>query len=72
MWEVAIRVPATGLTLEERRIVEEGYRLAELLLRDYRDPPPGPIAIIGSGLARCRQAVLGLYRVIAALARERA
>jgi hypothetical protein len=61
MWEVAIRVPATGLTLEERRIVREGYRLAEQLLRDYRDPP-SLVATVGSLLSRCRQAVLGLYR----------
>ena len=64
MWEVAIRVPATGLTLEERRIVREGYRLAEYLLRDYRDPP-SLVETIGSSVARCRQAVLDLYRGVA-------
>jgi hypothetical protein len=45
--------------------VREGYRLAESLLRDYSDPPPGLIATIGSWLAGCRQAVLGLYRGLA-------
>ena len=45
--------------------MREGYRLAESLLRDYRDPPPGLIATIGSRLAGCRQAVLGLYRAVA-------
>ena len=45
--------------------MREGYRLAESLLRDYRDPPPGPVAAIGSWLARCHQAVLGLYRGLA-------
>jgi len=34
-----MRVPSIGLTPDERRIVEEGYRLAEYLLRDYQDPP---------------------------------
>jgi len=34
-----MRVPSIGLPLEERRIVREGYRLAERMLRDYRDPP---------------------------------
>ena len=34
-----MRVPSTGLTSDERRIVAEGYALAERLLKDYRDPP---------------------------------
>lgn len=34
-----MRVPSIGLTLDERRITREGYRLAERLLRNYRDPP---------------------------------
>ena len=34
-----MRVPSIGLTPDERRIVEEGYRLAEYMLRDYQDPP---------------------------------
>lgn len=41
--------------------MREGYRLAEQLLRDYRDPP-SLVATVGSLLSRCRQAVLGLYR----------
>ena len=38
-----MRVPSIGMTLADRRelraIVAEGYRLAEYMLRDYRDPP---------------------------------
>ena len=34
-----MRVPSIGLTRDERRIVEEGYRLAEHMLRNYQDPP---------------------------------
>jgi hypothetical protein len=48
--EAAMRVPSVGLSLEERRIVREGYRLAEHLLRDYRDPP-GLIDVIRQWIA---------------------
>lgn len=34
-----MRVPSIGLTSDERRIVAEGYRLAEAMLRNYQDPP---------------------------------
>ncbi|QQR36067.1 hypothetical protein JI749_17345 [Devosia oryziradicis] len=34
-----MRVPSVGLTRDERRIVEEGYRIAEYMLRNYQDPP---------------------------------
>ena len=34
-----MRVPSIGLTRDERHIVEEGYRLAEHMLRNYQDPP---------------------------------
>ena len=38
-----MRVPSIGITLADRRelreIVAEGYRIAEYMLRDYRDPP---------------------------------
>jgi len=34
-----MRVPNTGLPADERRIVAEGYRIAERMLRDYQDPP---------------------------------
>ena len=34
-----MRVPSIGLPLDERRIVREGYRLAERMLAGYQDPP---------------------------------
>lgn len=38
-----MRVPSIGLTLADRRelraIVAEGYRIAEYMMRNYRDPP---------------------------------
>ena len=52
-----MRVPNTGLPLDERRIVREGYRLAERMLADYRDPP-GVLEIIGQWLNRLRLLVL--------------
>ena len=59
-----MRVPNTGFCLEERLIVREGYRLAERLLRDYRDPPDGLALAISNWLAGCRRALLNLYRVV--------
>ncbi|MFP9136319.1 hypothetical protein ACLI1C_03960 [Devosia sp. XGJD_8] len=52
-----MRVPSIGLPLDERRIVREGYRLAERMLAGYEDPP-GPVAIIGKWLAQLRVMVL--------------
>lgn len=52
-----MRVPSIGLPLDERRIVREGYRLAERMLAGYEDPP-GPVAIIGKWLAQLRMMVL--------------
>jgi hypothetical protein len=52
-----MRVPSVGLTSEERRIVEEGYRLAEHMLRNYQDPP-NPVAAFGKWLAQLRVKVL--------------
>ena len=51
-----MRVPSIGLPLDERRIVREGYRLAEHMLRDYQDPP-SVWATIGRGLAWLRMKV---------------
>jgi hypothetical protein len=34
-----MRVPSVGLDRDERRIVAEGYRLAEYMLRNYEDRP---------------------------------
>jgi hypothetical protein len=57
MEEVAMRVPSIGLPLDERRIVREGYRLAERMLANYQDPP-GIWATIGQWLAWLRVKVL--------------
>lgn len=60
MREAAIRVPSVGLTSEERRIVAEGYRLAEHMLRNYQDPP-SPVAVLGQWLAQLRMKVLARH-----------
>jgi len=57
-----MRVPSIGLTVDERRIVEEGYRIAERMMRDYRDPP-GMLDIARAWLGSCRQAVRDLLQV---------
>jgi hypothetical protein len=59
-----MRVPDTGLDAETRAIVREGYRLAEAMLRDYRDPPT-LADTLGNWLMRCRAATLDLYRALA-------
>lgn len=51
-----MRVPSIGLTLDERRIVREGYRIAEYMLRDYRDPPT-MVSVLGDWFAQVRAAV---------------
>jgi hypothetical protein len=48
-----MRVPSIGLPLDERRIVREGYRLAERMLANYEDPPR-LTAWIGLWLAQFR------------------
>lgn len=60
MREAAIRVPSVGLTLDERRIVREGYRLAEHMLRNYRDPP-GLLAMARHWLSSLRMKVLARH-----------
>ena len=57
-----MRVPSVGLPLDERRIVREGYRLAERMLANYRDPPPGPVQLIGQWVIDGTRAALGLCR----------
>ena len=54
-----MRVPSIGLPLDERRIVREGYRLAERMLADYQDPP-NVWAAIGHWLAWLRVKVLAI------------
>ena len=52
-----MRVPSIGLTSDERRIVAEGYRLAEHMLRNYQDKPT-LTAIARKWLAQLRLRVL--------------
>jgi len=59
-----MRVPSIGLTLEERRIVREGYQLAERLLRNYQAPPTGFSGLISKELAECRQMAITFYRAL--------
>jgi hypothetical protein len=59
-----MRVPNTGLDRETRVLIREGYRLAERLLRDHRDPP-SPFETLSLWLAACRQASLSLLRTLA-------
>ena len=59
-----MRVPSIGLPLDERRIVREGYRLAERMLRHYRDPAPGPVEMIGQWVIGGCKTALGLCRTL--------
>jgi|GEM_PF-1534941 hypothetical protein len=56
-----MRVPSIGLPLDERRIVREGYRLAERLLAGYQDPP-GLLETLGQWLTASRQRLRGVYQ----------
>ena len=55
-----MRVPNTGLDAEMRQIIRDGYRFAERLMRDYRDPP----GFFEKLVADARQTALGLYRAV--------
>ena len=57
-----MRVPSIGLPLDERRIVREGYRIAEHMMRDYQDT--GMVASATRLVADLRAMALGLYRTI--------
>jgi len=50
-----MRVPSIGLTLDERRISREGYRIAERMMRNYPDKP-GLLAMIVGLLGHFRLA----------------
>lgn len=52
-----MRVPSIGQPVDERRIVREGYRLAERMLRDYRDPPT-VLELVGQWLSTLRQSLV--------------
>ena len=56
-----MRVPSIGEPLDERRIVREAYRIAEHMMRDYREPP-GLSARLAMQIANCRQMLLDIYR----------
>ncbi|KKC32166.1 hypothetical protein [Devosia psychrophila] len=58
-----MRVPSIGLKLDERLIIREGYRIAEHMMRNFRDPPT-TIEIVSQWLASARQTMIGLYRPI--------
>lgn len=57
-----MRVPSIGLPLDERRIVREGYLLAQRMLRNYEDPPTGLIPPLRLWLEGCRQMLRGFSR----------
>ena len=58
-----MRVPSIGLPLDERRIVREGYRLAERMLANYQDPP-SLLTVLRGWWADSIQAVVGLCRAL--------
>lgn len=58
-----MRVPSIGLPADERRIVAEGYRIAERMMADYRDPP-SLIEMARTRLGNCRQALIEVYQVL--------
>ena len=57
-----MRVPSIGLKLDERLIIREGYRIAEHMMRNYRDPPTF-VEIVTQWLASARQTMRGLYSI---------
>ncbi|WP_193336517.1 hypothetical protein [Devosia beringensis] len=58
-----MRVPSIGLPLDERRIVREGYRIAERMLAGYQDPP-SLLETLASWLAIARQQLHGVYQAM--------
>jgi hypothetical protein len=57
-----MRVPSVGLSLDERRFIDEGYAFAERALRGYRDPPSLLVVMFRDWIAGCRRAMHDLYR----------
>lgn len=57
-----MRVPSIGLKLDERLIIREAYRIAEHMMRNYRDPPT-LVEIVTQWLASARQTMRGLYSI---------
>ena len=58
-----MRVPSIGQPLDERRIVREGYRLAERMMANYQDPP-GLLELLTICLATARQRLRGVYQAM--------
>lgn len=58
-----MRVPSIGLPLDERRIVREAYRVAEHMMRDYRDPPTMG-AMLQTGLLDLRRYAQQIYQTL--------
>ncbi|WEK05114.1 MAG: hypothetical protein P0Y65_02345 [Candidatus Devosia phytovorans] len=56
-----MRVPSIGLPLDERRIVREGYRIAEAMMRNYRDPPT-LLETVTAAARNAGQSLAMLYR----------
>lgn len=57
-----MRVPSVGLPLDERRIVREGYALAEKMMAGYQDPPSPLASIINASRRVGGQMLDGLQR----------
>lgn len=55
-----MRVPSIGLTPEERRIVREGYEVAEQLMRGYQDPP----GLVTTWLIETRNWTVAVYNAV--------
>lgn len=60
-----MRVPSIGLPLDERRIVREGYRIAEAMMANYREPP----GLMETALAIVRRASRTLAGLLQSLVR---
>ena len=59
-----MRVPSIGLMPEERRIVAEGYELAERLLANYREPALGVVPKLKALFASGREMLMQAYRTL--------
>ena len=58
-----MRVPSIGQPLDERRIVREGYRIAERMLANYQDPP-SLLETLATWLSTSHQRLRVLYRAM--------
>jgi hypothetical protein len=58
-----MRVPSIGLPLDERRIVREGYRLAERMMRNYQDKP-GFGTSLAHAIRDAGQSLISIFRTL--------